>query len=160
MVICYIVSTAASLVTCNRRKECRRYLLPYFCPCLWYGWSEGGKKFSTGFLRFVICYCAVRMTCKLSCSGPDPAKHLSVCITLSIKVPFTVMQLLMCTKLSTYLSALLIAVSAVYLANLSFLRKLEKERRKYKLARFSYYITGRGKDAPNGTIPNSINLLY
>jgi len=35
LVICYIVSTAASLVTCNRRKECSSYLLLYFCPCLW-----------------------------------------------------------------------------------------------------------------------------
>lgn len=45
----------------------------------------------------------------------------------------------MCTKLSIYLSALLIAANTMHLANLNFLRKLEE---KYKLARFSYYITG------------------
>lgn len=52
---------------------------------------SSGKRVSTGYLRFVIFYCVVRMTCKLPCSGSDPAKHLSVRLTLSIQVPFTVM---------------------------------------------------------------------
>lgn len=37
--------------------------------------------------------------------------------------------------------------------------KKKVRRRKYKLARFSYYITGSVKDALNSTIPNCINLL-
>lgn len=81
LVICYIISTAASLVTCNRKKKMQQLLIFVLA------FGTVALKWEEGFYRvFKVSGVLLRSKDDLQVvmSGPDPEKHLSVCLTLSI----------------------------------------------------------------------------
>lgn len=135
----------------ERKSAIGIYLSSFVIGFVCYHWFFKREGLHRLFLSVIVFFFLAENT--VLQSSPVLAKYISVCLTFSTHVPLTLIESLMCLKLSMYLNALLAGVRMLSITedwNLGrksqHIRKKKDCRckKKYKFSRLCYTIADGG----------------